>query len=559
MERILQFISVVTFLIPLFSSFLTLFYSFVIKKKSYKISIFFAYLTLFSSFVLTVIFFISNIRHFRVFENSIFYMSITSLSIIVLLFVSLVSLVIHLYSIKYMFDDEGYIRYFVLLDLMIWVIFGLVISGNIIFMLGFWHMMGVVLYFLLVHNYKRRQTCKYGYYTLFTHMLSDIPFLFAAYLIYAYYDTTNLDTFLSIVSNRITVHVLFFDITISSVIAFLIMLSAIIKSAQFPFHIWLPFTLEGPNPVSALMHAGIVNAGAFLANRFAPLFVFGESALHLALIAGFITAVLGSLLMLVQNDIKKALAYSTVGQMGYMMLEIGSGAFALAIYHMMVHGIFKASLFLGSGGVIGEARESNNISNKSIFDFYFKDPKEHLPSKISFFMIVLVAPATLAYSIFYIFNAFNYQSGTLFFFFAWASGVQAVYALYHNSKNFKRFLFFTTILYITALIWYLLAEHFFNILLFTNTGLLKELYMKAQIPNAVFYTMGGIILSVYMISWIFTYCKIGKNCTDMKYFIKVYNFFYRILVRDLYILDFATKYSKKTVDLSLAINKKLKY
>ncbi|MGB9874402.1 MAG: proton-conducting transporter membrane subunit, partial [Hydrogenobacter sp.] len=123
-----------------------------------------------------------------------------------------------------------------------------------------------------------------------------------------------------------------------------------------PFHIWLVYSMEGPTPVSALMHAGIVNAGAFIANRFAFMFPHDLYGLSLSFLIGIITAVIGSTLMLMQNDVKKALGYSTVGQMGYMMMEIGVGAFALALYHMMAHGIFKTTLFLSSGGVIYEAR-----------------------------------------------------------------------------------------------------------------------------------------------------------------------------------------------------------
>lgn len=551
------FISVI-FLLPLFSAIATLVSFFKIDKECYKVSSFFAYLAFVSSFLYTLGFFVFGAKSVEIFSDTIFCIYITPLSVVVLLFVSLVSLVIHLYSVKYMFDEEGYIRYFIMLDVMIWVIFGLILSGNLIIMFGFWHLIGVVLYFLLVHNFKRKQTYRYGFYTLFIHMLADIPFLAALYLIFSYYHTFNLHLFLSTVSDQFHLHIVFAEVSVASVIAVLIMISALMKSAQFPFHIWLPFTLEGPNPVSALMHAGIVNAGAFLANRFAPLFLFGESALHLAFIVGFVTAVVGSFLMIVQNDIKKALAYSTMGQMGYMMLEVGSGAFALAIYHMMVHGIFKASLFLGSGGVISQARESSNISNKSLFDFYFKKPSSKHISFPVFILTTLVLPAFIAFVIFTS-NTSMSQSGMVFFFFAWASGATALFSLYNHSTAILRYFSIVSILYALALMLYLFAEHFFNALLFSNPYTLEMINSKAKIKESIFYISAGIVAFMYIVNWFFTYCRVFKKCFDFNYFTKMYNVIYRVLVRDLYLLDFASNFSKKMINFSMFVNKKLKF
>ncbi len=445
MDNYIVYFVISAFLAPLLSAFGVLSSFKKLGVNIYKISTGFAYLSVFISFVSLYLFFATDTGSFSFFQNSLFSLYITPLSVVMTFFVSLVSLVIHLYSIRYMYDEEGYARYFILLDLMILVIFGLAIVGNIIVLAAFWHMMGVVLYFLLVHNFKKKQTCKYGFYTLFTHLLSDIPLLVAVYLIYNFYKTTDLKDFLGMVSNS---HQIFFSgthITVASVIAIFIMISAIIKSAGFPFHIWLPFTLEGPNPISALMHAGIVNAGAFIANRFAPLFIHGVEALHVALIIGFITAILGSALMLMQNDIKKALAYSTVGQMGYMMLEIGSGAFALAIYHMMVHGIFKASLFLGSGGIIHEARNEPNISKQSVFDFIFLKLKYKNPSIFEYLIFVLIIPMSVAFLIFSpLIKENSFDSTMIFYLFAWVSGSQVVYTMYHSGKGLK--LFFSLLL-----------------------------------------------------------------------------------------------------------------
>jgi NADH-quinone oxidoreductase subunit L len=128
------------------------------------------------------------------------------------------------------------------------------------------------------------------------------------------------------------------------------------KSAQFPLHIWLPRYLYAPTPVTALLHAGIINAGGFLINRLAPLFGLSSTTLHVAFFIGTLTAILGAAMMLAQNDIKNMLGFSTIGQMGYMVMECGLGAFALAIFHLCAHGLFKATLFLNSGTNIQRAR-----------------------------------------------------------------------------------------------------------------------------------------------------------------------------------------------------------
>ena len=168
---------------------------------------------------------------------------------------------------------------------------------------------------------------------------------------------------------RDTVEVGAIDDALTTTVGLLVALAAFARSAQFPLHTWLPYTMEGPTPVSALMHAGIVNAGGFLINRFAPLFVHTSVVLHVIFAVGLVTAVLGSILMLTQNDIKKALGYSTMGQMGFMFVECGVGAFSLAIYHLIAHGMFKGTLFLGAGSVIGNARKHDGVPQDDVYTF----------------------------------------------------------------------------------------------------------------------------------------------------------------------------------------------
>jgi NADH-quinone oxidoreductase subunit L len=308
------------------------------------------------------------------------------------------------------------------------------------------------------------------------------------------------------------------------------------------------------------MHAGIVNAGAFLANRFAPLFVHADEALHLAFAVGFVTAILGSALMMVQNDVKKALAYSTMGQMGYMMLEVGSGAFALAIYHMMVHGLFKASLFLGSGGVIGEARQSPNISDRTLFDFYFRSAREKIHGWIPFFFFVVTVPAIMVWVLFETLGEGVSTQGTfLFFFFAWAAGSRVAYALYHGQNRFWKMFLLMMAAFGLALAWYLLAEHSFGGILYPDRALFENLFSAAQLPWPLFYSFWTLAIFMLLASWSMVYCRSHAGCESFLVYDRLYNLFYQTLVREFYVLDIAEKAAGKMLRFSLAINQKLHF
>jgi len=303
-------------------------------------------------------------------------------------YILLVSLVVHRYSINYMADDPGYGRYFLLLSVMTLSLVTLVLSANLLLIATCWNLMGILLYLFLVHNYRRREAHRWANWALVTHLLSDILLASAIWVIYRETGSLFLGDIFRVLESGGSGEW-------ARTAGILLMLSAVAKSAQFPFHLWIVYSMEGPTPVSALMHAGIVNAGAFLINRFAPFFFQDGTALQIAFFVGSITAVLGSALMLVQSDVKKTLGYSTVGQMGYMVMELGVGAFALAVYHMMTHGIFKATLFLISGNVIHGARKDPNIPRKEIYDGVIGRVKESAGFPL-WILIVLTVVVPLA-------------------------------------------------------------------------------------------------------------------------------------------------------------------
>jgi NADH-quinone oxidoreductase subunit L len=188
-----------------------------------------------------------------------------------------------------------------------------------------------------------------------------VGFLAGIILAYSLYGTFEFQTlFIRAAENPVTLALwpaLGWEMNGVTAVTLLIFIGAMGKSAQFPIHTWLPRSLYAPTPIHALLHAGIINAGGFLLNRLAPLYGQSSTTLHVVFIIGMFTAILGATMMLTQNDIKKTLGFSTIGQMGYMIMECGLGAFSLAVFHLIAHGLFKATVFLNCGNVIHKARQ----------------------------------------------------------------------------------------------------------------------------------------------------------------------------------------------------------
>lgn len=345
-------------------------------------------------------------------------------------YILLVSLVVHRYSINYMADDPGYKRYFLLLFLMSLSLVTLVVAGNLLLIATCWNLMGVILYLFLVHNYRRREARRWANWALATHLLSDAVLAVAIWMIYRETGSLFLGDVFEAIRGSGGGWV--------GVASLLLMISAITKSAQFPFHLWLVYSMEGPTPVSALMHAGIVNAGAFLINRFAPFFAEEGIALQVAFFVGSITAVFGSALMLVQNDVKRTLGYSTVGQMGYMIMELGVGAFSLAIYHMMTHGVFKATLFLISGNVIHNARKDPNIPRREIYDAVLGRLREERTVPVSVLMAITVTVPLLIVLLSHAVveeDIVRKETAYILLFFGWITGVQVLISAFKLGRE----------------------------------------------------------------------------------------------------------------------------
>ena len=281
-------------------------------------------------------------------------------AVIMLFVVSLISCLVHFYSIDYMKGDKRFSRYFAYLGLFTFSMNGIILSNNLFFIFVFWELVGFSSFLLIGFWYEKQSAGDAAKKAFLTNRIGDIGMFLGIMLLFVHAGTFSFNG----------IQFAGIDHTIMTLCGLLIFMGAIGKSAQFPLHIWLPDAMEGPTPVSALIHAAtMVAAGVYLSLRIFP-FLTAE-ALHVVALIGAITAILASLIATSQYDIKKILAYSTVSQLGYMICSIGVGAYFAAFFHLITHAMFKACLFLCSGSVIHAMHHSQD----EIHD-HSKDPQD---------------------------------------------------------------------------------------------------------------------------------------------------------------------------------------
>ena len=281
---------------------------------------------------------------------------IDPLSATMMVVVSLVSLMVHIYTIGYMHGDPGYQRFFSYISLFTFSMLMLVMSNNFLQLFFGWEAVGLVSY-LLIGFWYTRPTATYANLKAFlVNRVGDFGFLLGIGLVLMYFGTLDYEIVFAH-AGHIASH--FIEIIpgqpwmLMTVICLLLFVGAMGKSAQFPLHVWLPDSMEGPTPISALIHAAtMVTAGIFMVARMSPLFELSETALSAILVIGGITTLFMALVAVVQNDIKRVVAFSTLSQLGYMTVALGASAYSIAIFHLMTHAFFKAVLFLGAGSVI---------------------------------------------------------------------------------------------------------------------------------------------------------------------------------------------------------------
>ena len=278
------------------------------------------------------------------------------LSVTMMFVVSFVSLMVHIYTIGYMRDDPGYQRFFSYIALFTFAMLMLCMSNNFLQLFFGWEAVGVVSYLLIGFWFQRESAIRANLKAFLVNRIGDLGFLLGVAAVLFYFGTLRYSEVFELAPSLQGATLSIFpgaDWSVASLICILLFMGAMGKSAQFPLHVWLPDSMEGPTPISALIHAAtMVTAGIFMVARMSPLFEQSETALSVVLVVGAITALFMGLLGLVQNDIKRVVAYSTLSQLGYMAVALGASAYAAAIFHLVTHAFFKALLFLAAGSVI---------------------------------------------------------------------------------------------------------------------------------------------------------------------------------------------------------------
>jgi len=267
--------------------------------------------------------------------------------------VTFVSLMVHIYTIGYMEEDEGYNRFFAYISLFTFSMLMLVMSNNMLQLFFGWEAVGLVSYLLIGFWFNKPTAVFANMKAFLVNRVGDFGFILGIGLIAAYAGTLNYGEAFAKADTLAAITFPGTEWMLVTVICICLFIGAMGKSAQFPLHVWLPDSMEGPTPISALIHAAtMVTAGIFMVARMSPLFELSDTALSFILVIGAITALFMGFLGIIQNDIKRVIAYSTLSQLGYMTVALGASAYSVAVFHLMTHAFFKALLFLGAGSVI---------------------------------------------------------------------------------------------------------------------------------------------------------------------------------------------------------------
>ncbi|WP_092942183.1 NADH-quinone oxidoreductase subunit L [Roseateles sp. YR242] len=289
---------------------------------------------------------------------------IDGLSAMMMCVVTFVSLMVHIYTIGYMEEDPGYQRFFSYISLFTFSMLMLVMSNNMLQLFFGWEAVGLVSYLLIGFWYTKPTAIFANMKAFLVNRVGDFGFILGIGLLVAYGGSLNYTETFAKSAELAAIKFPGQDWMMLTVACICLFIGAMGKSAQFPLHVWLPDSMEGPTPISALIHAAtMVTAGIFMVSRFSPLFELSDTALNFIMVIGAITALFMGFLGIIQNDIKRVVAYSTLSQLGYMTVALGASAYSVAVFHLMTHAFFKALLFLGAGSVIIGMHHDQDIRN----------------------------------------------------------------------------------------------------------------------------------------------------------------------------------------------------
>jgi NADH-quinone oxidoreductase subunit L len=289
---------------------------------------------------------------------------IDGLTAMMMCVVTFVSLMVHIYTIGYMEEDPGYQRFFSYISLFTFSMLMLVMSNNLLQLFFGWEAVGLVSYLLIGFWFKKPTAIFANMKAFLVNRVGDFGFILGIGLILAYTGSLSYTEIFAKAQTLVGPSLPGTDWALITVICVCLFIGAMGKSAQFPLHVWLPDSMEGPTPISALIHAAtMVTAGIFMVTRMSPLFELSDAALNFILVIGSITALFMGFLGIIQTDIKRVVAYSTLSQLGYMTVALGVSAYNVAVFHLMTHAFFKALLFLGAGSVIIGMHHDQDIRN----------------------------------------------------------------------------------------------------------------------------------------------------------------------------------------------------
>ena len=429
-------------------------------------------------------------------------LSVDRLAAVMMVLISGIGTLLYRYSTRYLQQDAAQPRFHTLLALCVTSLLVMVASADLITLVVCWQLLSWFLA-LLTHNHNHGPTAQSSFRIFLTLRLGDVAFLAGIALAYKLFGTLELAQLFEVAAaDDSLVDLRFATLSGTTAVALLIFVGAMCKSAQFPLHLWLPDSLFAPTPVSGLLHAGIINGGGFLLTRLAPLYSLSTPTLHVVFVVGLITTIVGTAAMLVQNDIKKALVYSTIGQMGFMIMECGVGAFSMAVFHLAAHGLFKATLFLNCGDVIRQARQ---------------EPKSP-PTKasgtgpsgagwIGGFVTSLALPLAILIGIHELLgiDLAHSQGHQIFLFFSWVTASHAMLTLFRVKKTGAMAQGALLIAITVIALGYLFAAEEFAHLLYPDPAVIQAFFDAAALPEGLFLGIAGVTVALMAAAWIVAY------------------------------------------------------
>ena len=463
-------------------------------------------------------------------------LSIDRLSAVMMVLIASIGLVLYRYSVRYLQSELGQSRYQALLAFTISTLLVMVAARDFVLLFLTWQLLSWLLSHL-IYNYAHQLTARSSFRTFIMLRAGDIAFLAGIVLAYQLWETIEfLELFERSAANPKMLPLFGgFELSGATAVTLLLFVGAMSKSAQFPLHMWLPDFLFAPTPITALLHAGIINAGGFLMTRLAPLYVQSPATLHVAFAVGLATAVLGTSMMLVQNDIKKALGYSTIGQMGYMIMECGVGAFSLAIFHLMAHGLFKATIFLNCGNVIHETRHEPKQPEKPA-----EGPSLSVATWVIGLMTSLAFPLLILWGVHKLLHVplgNDSQGLTIFLLFSWLTASQAMLTLYRlrGAKSIKAQGIMLLVVTIATLV-YLFAAEEFTSFLYPNPETVAAYYQAASLPSGLFAGILVVAIALIFTGWVMAYTKrLGRTFNRPQIITSVQTTLYLCFVNRLYL------------------------